>query len=373
MDIALRFFDDHVGDALYQNLKNPFATPASTSVLAPLEFGSSNVTTSFPFLVPSPITSILGRIPSLSSLPRDSVLRQCISLYILIYVGIFGLYFGVATFSYYFLFDRRLEHHPKFLKNQVRREIKYSLQAFYTIDFLTVPWFLGDIRGYSMLYDTIAQGPFGSNPVLAYLYMAFSAAFFIGFTDFTLYWIHRWLHIPFLYKRIHKPHHRWIIPTPFASHAFHPVDGYVQSIPYHLCCYIIPVHKYLFVALFVIVNMWTVFIHDSELLSHTWMNKYINGPAHHTLHHIYFTVNYGQYFTWQDKSGGSFRQPVEADDPLVAALANMERKAKLRADKEREKVIVEKTGLPVVLEEVASEMEDDEESLPPSCAGSPKV
>ena len=24
------------------------------------------------------------------------------------------------------------------------------------------------------------------------------------------------------------------------------------------------------------------------------LEKIINGPAHHTLHHIYFTVNYGQ-------------------------------------------------------------------------------
>ena len=35
------------------------------------------------------------------------------------------------------------------------------------------------------------------------------------------------------------------VPTPFASHAFHPVDGYLQSVPYHMICYMIPIHKYL--------------------------------------------------------------------------------------------------------------------------------
>ena len=25
-----------------------------------------------------------------------------------------------------------------------------------------------------------------------------------------------------------------------------------------------------------------------------FLEKFINGPAHHTLHHLYFTVNYGQ-------------------------------------------------------------------------------
>lgn len=27
------------------------------------------------------------------------------------------------------------------------------------------------------------------------------------------------------------------------------------------------------------------------------LEKAINGPAHHTLHHLYFTVNYGQVRT----------------------------------------------------------------------------
>jgi hypothetical protein len=34
-----------------------------------------------------------------------------------------------------------------------------------------------------------------------------------------------------LYGTIHKPHHLWKLPTPFASHAFHPCDGVAQSMP----------------------------------------------------------------------------------------------------------------------------------------------
>ncbi len=34
-----------------------------------------------------------------------------------------------------------------------------------------------------------------------------------------------------LYASIHKPHHLWKLPTPFASHAFHPCDGVAQSMP----------------------------------------------------------------------------------------------------------------------------------------------
>lgn len=45
----------------------------------------------------------------------------------------------------------------------------------------------------------------------------------------------------------------------------------------------------------------TVQIHDSDMISDHPLSNYINGPSHHTLHHIHFTVNYGQYFCWADK------------------------------------------------------------------------
>ena len=37
-----------------------------------------------------------------------------------------------------------------------------------------------------------------------------SSLSYLLFTDYGIYWIHRWLHIPIFYKYIHKPHHKWI-------------------------------------------------------------------------------------------------------------------------------------------------------------------
>ncbi|GJN90111.1 hypothetical protein Rhopal_003110-T1 [Rhodotorula paludigena] len=329
MDIPLHYFDEYVGDKLYSYLDNPlarYAAPYAANATT-LDFSSAHNTL-------SSLTSYLASVPGLSSLPRDSILRQAISLYGITYVGIFILYFSVATGSYYLIFDKRMESHPRFLKNQVAKEIAFSLEAFPMLDLLTLPWFVGDVRGHSQLYDTIAEGPFGQQGgAMPWLYVAFSAALFLWFTDFAIYWVHRWLHIPFLYKRLHKPHHKWIIPTPFASHAFHPVDGYLQSVPYHLACYLFPIHKYLFIGLFSFVNLWSIFIHDSDMLCGHPLEHYINGPAHHTLHHLYFTCNYGQYFCWADKAFKSFRVPAKDDDPLVAVLAGRE-KLRLAAEAE---------------------------------------
>ena len=107
------------------------------------------------------------------------------------------------------------------------------------------------------------------------------------------------------------------MPTPFASHAFHPVDGYAQSVPYHLFIFIFPMQRHLYLGLFVAVNFWSIFIHDSDMITGHPLEKIINGPAHHTLHHIYFTVNYGQFFTWADRMGNSYRHPAKELDPLL--------------------------------------------------------
>ncbi|KAH6913165.1 fatty acid hydroxylase [Coprinopsis sp. MPI-PUGE-AT-0042] len=235
--------------------------------------------------------------------------RQILSLFILTLIGIHVLYFLFAGLSYHFIFNKEMERHPRFLKNQIRMEIRSTLNALPWITVMTLPWFQGEVLGYSRLYDGL--------DTYGHLYLVASVPFFLLFTDYGIYWVHRWLHIPMFYKHIHKPHHKWIIPTPFASHAFHPIDGYLQSVPYHLFVFLFPLHRMVYLVLFVLVNFWSIFIHDSDMITGHALEKVINGPAHHTLHHLYFTVNYGQYFTWADRVGGSYRQPESSLDPLL--------------------------------------------------------
>ena len=128
------------------------------------------------------------------------------------------VYFLFATLSYLFVFDHASLAHPKFLKNQIRLEIRQTLSSLPYMAVLTMPFFLAEIRGYSKLYDAPSDAPFT-------LYNLIQFPFFIAFTDLFIYWIHRGLHHPAIYKKLHKPHHKWIVPTPFASHAFHPLDG----------------------------------------------------------------------------------------------------------------------------------------------------
>lgn len=169
MDIALDLFDQYAGDAIYASLPSSY----------------------------------------LSSLARDSILRQALSLYLLTYIGILFLYFSMATASYYLIFDHRMKLHPRYLPNQVSLEIASSLRAFPWIDIMTLPWFLGDVRGWSLLYDNVDDSPIGGG-IKGWVWLGISSAIFLGFTDYCIYWLHRWLHVPWIYKRLHKPHHKWI-------------------------------------------------------------------------------------------------------------------------------------------------------------------
>ena len=268
----------------------------------------------------------------LSALPRSNLIRQAISLYAITYAGILLLYFTFAWASFHFLFNKSMMKHPRFLKNQINLEINSSLAAFPVLDLLTLPWFLFEVRGASKLYTSMADGPWANTwfGLSGWTYgLLVSVPFFLLFTDACIYFVHRIEHHPRLYKHIHKPHHRWIIPTPFASHAFHPLDGYAQSLPYHIFVYLFPLHRAVYMGLFVFVNLWSILIHDSDMICNSPLEKVINGPSHHTLHHLYFTVNYGQYFTGCDRLGGSYRAPKMEDDPLL----EIERLQKLKGSK----------------------------------------
>ncbi|KAH9945305.1 uncharacterized protein BXZ73DRAFT_96291 [Epithele typhae] len=340
MDIVLHLADEYVLDKAWAALLPMSAFTANatglynaTSHVAPVAASQPSAWSQLISYIPHPVpeqtlASPLHTVGQLASAwPRDYLPRQVISLFILTFAGIHVLYFLFATLSYYFIFNHDMMKHPRFLKNQVKLEIQCSLRAFPLMILYTLPWFLGEVRGHSRLYDNV--GDFGWG------YLVFSSFFFLVFTDYLIYWIHRWEHLPIFYKWLHKPHHKWLIPTPFASHAFHPLDGYVQSLPYHMFIYLFPIQRTLYLCLFVFVNFWSIFIHDSDMITGHPLEKIINGPAHHTLHHLYFTVNYGQYFTWADRMGNSYRQPEAALDPMLDIKAAEAKKQKAALGKEQ--------------------------------------
>lgn len=67
----------------------------------------------------------------------------------------------------------------------------------------------------------------------------------------------------------------------------------------------------------------------------------INGAACHTMHHLYFNYNYGQFTTLWDRLGGSYRQP---NAELFSRESKMSKAEWERQSKEMETVVREVEG-----------------------------
>lgn len=177
MDLVLNVCDEFVLDRVWSRLVplSAFAdvTPGFVSVSSvainastkPLPGSSwSHLVSSLPH---PPLQTLNGShlpyadIGSVSAWPRDYFLRQVLSLSVITLIGIHLLYFVFAGLSYAFIFNHEMMKHPRFLKNQVRLEILSSLKAFPGMTLLTLPWFQGEVMGYSKLYDDVGKYGWG--------------------------------------------------------------------------------------------------------------------------------------------------------------------------------------------------------------------
>ena len=119
------------------------------------------------------------------------------------------------------------------------------------------------------------------------------------------YWIHRWMHIPSVYKLVHKIHHDSKVASPFTAFSFHPIEGLLQAVFLPTMIFILPIHYYVIIIQLTIMTFSSVINHlDIEIYSrkkNSFWSKWVIGATHHSLHHKQFKYNYGLYFTFWDK------------------------------------------------------------------------
>ncbi|PXF48945.1 Lathosterol oxidase [Gracilariopsis chorda] len=238
--------------------------------------------------------------PILPSHQPLSISRRLFVTWVFLYFGSLIVYFTFASLD--FLIHFRLLAHRCLPENylqttQVRREITTSVKSLSIMAAMTTPFEILIQLGYGKIYYDPAK--------YGYAYLFVSPLLFLAFSDCVIYFVHRALHHPLLYKTFHKPHHSFINTTPFAAFAFHPVDGFAQGLSYLIFVFLVPFHAVVHLASLVVVSCWTMNIHDRV----TWRIPGVNGAAHHTIHHTTFKSNYGQYTTLWDKLCGTFRDP----------------------------------------------------------------
>jgi sterol desaturase/sphingolipid hydroxylase (fatty acid hydroxylase superfamily) len=120
------------------------------------------------------------------------------------------------------------------------------------------------------------------------------------------YWVHRLIHTPFLYKKVHALHHRNTNPGPWSGLSMHPIEhiAYYSAVAIH---WIIPSHP--IHALYELVHLTMAPVPGHSGFEKIELGKdsaIDTGCLNHYLHHKYFEVNYADGAIPFDRWFGSF-------------------------------------------------------------------
>ncbi len=134
--------------------------------------------------------------------------------------------------------------------------------------------------------------------------------------DTYFYFMHRMMHHPKLYRKIHLVHHKSTNPSPWTAYAFHPIEGVLEALILPLIAFTLPVHISSFGLFFLFQIFYNVYGHlGFELypkgFHKTIIGKWINTSVAHNLHHKKFNGNYGLYFLFWDRMLGTIREDYD--------------------------------------------------------------
>ncbi|MEM1004186.1 MAG: sterol desaturase family protein [Pseudomonadota bacterium] len=137
--------------------------------------------------------------------------------------------------------------------------------------------------------------------------------------SFYFYWIHRLIHIPFLYRHIHSVHHRNINVGPWSGLSMHPAEHaiYLGSVLIHFLVGAHPLHIIFHLQYYTLTAVTTHTGFQGLVIKDK--NRLALGTFHHQMHHRYFECNYGSLEIPWDKWFGSFHDGTAAANEKMQA------------------------------------------------------
>lgn len=172
-------------------------------------------------------------------------------------------------------------------------------------------------KGYARIYENVND--------YSWWWMPLSLAIALILQETYYYWLHRWMHIPSVFRVVHKWHHDSHIASPWTAFSFHPLEGLIQAIFLPLVLLFLPMNLYVLVIFLTIMSISSVINHlDIEVypawFSRSLVGKSVIGATHHAMHHKQYKYNFGLYFTLWDKwvkTESPHSKPVTAGTPQL--------------------------------------------------------
>lgn len=215
-----------------------------------------------------------------------------------------GYFLGVAP---YWLLDilrpaalerRKIQPGKYASRGQILRTV-WSLLALFVLVMLP----LIAVGGLGLRLVGISRdGPF---PSVAKLLVHLS--FFLVVEDYLNYWLHRWLHQPWLYNHVHSVHHEFNAPFALAASYAHPLEVIILAIPTFAGPLMLSPHMFTVFAWQLLRNYEAIDIHsgyETPLTVGALVPAYA-GAEHHDYHHYMHSGNFASIFTWCDRLYGT--------------------------------------------------------------------
>jgi len=234
----------------------------------------------------------------------------------------------IAFLFYYFtkvktkvIFSKKLWFHKSTILDYKYFFVGYFINILFLIPFLisakTIAFNVNKFLYFQ--FDFFETNFFSYNQII-FLY---TLALFIA-SDFTRYWLHRFLHtIPFLWE-FHKVHHSAKVLNPATFYRVHFVENILFGLRYSFTIGIVTgIFIYFFgamidiymvvgvnILLFIFSLLGSNLRHSHVPLSYgKYLEKWFISPKQHQVHHSkkYFNKNYGGYFAIWDRIFGTLK------------------------------------------------------------------
>ena len=162
------------------------------------------------------------------------------------------------------------------------------------------------------MYNYLGLKLYNMDVDFSYMEISVDIVLVLLMSEVLFYGMHRIFHIPFLYKHIHKHHHKYKEPFALINHYLHPVETVLFFIPPVLPGIILNTHIVTMWITAIMMNWNGIFIHSGYDIRMFWLSKdkkkiILPGILEHDLHHKYFNYNYGATFLFMDYIFGTYR------------------------------------------------------------------
>ena len=232
--------------------------------------------------------------------------------------ALYGLrYLGVAALFFWLARPHRVEPAGFDLRLHLRRELAYSALTVLVFGGVNAVIFGFGWDAYMRIYFHFRDLP------AWWFWLSIPAMLVLHDTFF--YWMHRAMHLPWLFGRVHRVHHQSIYPTAFAAYSFHPWEAVGEALIVTAIIYMIPVHPLALLLFQTLSTLYNAYGHSGrefypEGVADHGLGRWLNTATLHAHHHRRGQHNYGLYFPSWDRWMKTLHQP---DAPHARSQAGL--------------------------------------------------